>query len=213
MGRFFWERPAPAGVEVSALTFPDPAAPDVVGKFFEASAQLRPKRVLEVGTLQARPGYSSHSRAGFPEIADEDYVRLDIQAGADVDVVGDLHALPQAWTGRFDAFIANAVFEHLMRPWVAAKEVSRVLAPGGLFLAQTHQCFPLHGYPNDYFRFSREALRLVFEDAGLIVEACDYRGRCAIVPPADIVPPAGLRAWNEEFPSFILVSAWGRKPG
>jgi hypothetical protein len=185
---------------------------DVEARFQELLAVSKPRRVLEAGTLQALPGRSTHSRARFPDVLDEDYVKMDIQSGPDVDIVADLHAMPEPWSGRFDAFIANAVFEHLERPWVAAKEVFRVLAPGGAFLVVTHQSFPLHGYPNDFFRFSRDALRLIFEDAGLAVEASEYRSRCIIVPPDDLLPAAAVRSWNETFPSFILVAACGRKP-
>ena len=186
---------------------------DVPEHFWGAIDAKRPARMLEAGTLQALPGRSTHQRGRCPWLADSDYVRLDATAGADVDLVGDLHALPADWTGRFDAFLAVAVWEHLERPWIAAREVARVLAPGGLFLVSTHQCFPIHGYPSDYFRFSREALRLIFEDAGLVVTACAYRERCAIVPSAAVVPSDHLVQWNETWPSYVLVDAMGSKPG
>ncbi len=169
-------------------------------------------RVLEVGTLQSVPGRSTHGRAAFPLVRDEDYVKLDVAPGPDVDVVGDVHALPAEWSGRYDAFIAQAVWEHLQRPWIAAREVARVLAPGGKFFVVTHQTFPIHGYPSDYFRFSREALRLLFEDAGLVVDACDYKHRCLIVPMPPVLAPEQIDIWNKTYPSYILVGAAGRKP-
>jgi SAM-dependent methyltransferase len=184
---------------------------DVRAAFFAECARRRPGRVLEVGTLQAVPGRSTHHRGRFPDAVE--YIRSDIAPGPDVDVVADLHQLPAEWSGRFDAFVAVAVFEHLERPWRAAAEVARVLAPGGLFFVSTHQCFPLHGYPSDFFRFSREALRLIFEDAGLAVSACDYAMRCAIMPPAEMLPAAAAPSWNRDHPSFILVNAFGRNPG
>jgi SAM-dependent methyltransferase len=85
-------------------------------------------------------------------------------------VTADLHVLPQDWARRFDALVAVAVFEHLERPWIAAKEVARVLKPAGWCYISTHQTFPLHGYPSDFFRFSKEALALIFCDADLHVE-------------------------------------------
>ena len=185
---------------------------DVVASFWTEIGSKHTRRVLEAGTLQSVPGRSTHSKSHFTEVEDENYVRIDIAAGPDVDVVADLHRLPAEWTNSFDCFIANAVWEHLERPWIAAQEVARILRPGGLFLIATHQCFPIHGYPSDFFRFSRNALRLIFEDAGLIVSAADYRHRSAIVPPADIVPKEHLAGWNDTFPSFILVEATGWKP-
>lgn len=208
-----WRRIFGAKQNITAVPSPEVYEPkqQVENLFWQSVAQAEPKTVLEVGTLQALPGRSTHLMARFPKISPENYVRLDVIDGADVDVVGDLHHLPQEWTSKFDCFIANAVFEHLDRPWIAAKEVARVLAPGGLFFVGTHQCFPVHGYPSDFFRFSDSALRMIFEDAGLVVDACDYANRCMIVPPPEIVPSSMVIGWNKEFPSYIHVNASGRK--
>jgi SAM-dependent methyltransferase len=196
-----------------AMARPEPFTPeqDVRMLFWNAVRSDAPMRALEVGTRQAVPGVATKHQALFGAPGPREYICLDIEAGPDVDVVGDLHALPADWSGRFDAFVAVAVFEHLERPWVAAKEVARILAPGGRFFVSTHQCFPIHGYPSDFFRFSKEALRLILEDAGLVVEACDYEHRCLIVPPHKVVPSRKMRIWNKLEPSFLLVTAMGRK--
>lgn len=180
--------------------------------FWKEVAARTPMRVLEVGTRRSDPSRVTHKRGAFPWVADSDYVRLDIRAGIDVDMIGDLHKLPPEWTGTFGCVIADAVFEHLERPWIAAQEMSRILAPGGLFLVVTHQCYPIHGHPNDFFRFSKEALRLIFEDAGLTVSAAGYSDQCMIVPPESIVPYEILDHWNREFPSYAMVMVTGRKP-
>ena len=180
--------------------------------YFWQEAPRDARTVLEIGTKQAVPGRSTHSMAAFPAVKPQDYVRFDVEAGPDVDFVGDVHTLPNEWSNRFDAFVAMAVWEHLQRPWIAAKEVARVLAPQGKFLVVTHQTFPIHGYPSDYFRFSRDALRLLFEDAGLTVTACDYKNRCLIIPMDPIVPRAHVKDWNEAFPSYIHVGVAGYKP-
>lgn len=185
---------------------------NVVALFWQQVEARHPRRVLEAGTLRSDAARPTHSRANFPHVADSDYVRLDIRPGPDVDVVGNLHALPPSWTNSFDCFLAIAVWEHLERPWIAAREVARVLAPGGVFFISTHQSFPIHGYPNDYFRFSRDALRLLFEDAGLTVDAVDYLHRATIVPPAEIVALDNVVRWNRTFPSYIQVEATGHKP-
>lgn len=193
---------------------PDPFEPetDVAGHFRWHIATHKPKAVLEVGTRRTDPSRKTHRRDAFPWVSDADYLRLDIRDGLDVDVIGDIHALPSEWSGRFECFIADAVFEHLERPWIAAKEVARILAPGGCFFIVTHQCYPLHGHPSDFFRFSKEALRLIFEDAGLSVTSADYGLRCMIVPPESVVPTEILETWNREYPSFAHVKAFGVKP-
>jgi SAM-dependent methyltransferase len=162
-------------------------------------------RVLEVGTRRTDTERSTHTHRLFPAVARENYLMCDVRPGDDVDVIADLHELPADWSGRFDAVVANAVFEHLERPWLATREIARVLAPGGFCHVSTHQTFPLHGHPSDYFRFSTEALRLVFEDAGLRVLATGYRNRTRILLPEDVMPYHLQDDWNRRWPSYAIV--------
>jgi SAM-dependent methyltransferase len=199
------------GATVDALE-PEPAIYEQNIRWHQTVVARQPQSALEVGTLQAVKGVSTHQRAFFPMVPMENYIRFDIEKDDDVDVVGDIHALPPEWTGKFDLFIANAVWEHLDRPWIAAKEVARVLSPNGIFTVGTHQTFPLHGYPHDFFRFSKEALRLLFEDAGLVVDDCSYRSRCLNIPQSTILPAQHAIDWNRQFPSYVHVIAYGHKP-
>lgn len=162
-------------------------------------------RVLEVGTKQAVPGISTHSQASFPNVSRSNYVMIDVLPGPDVDIVANLHALPSEWDGTFQAFLAGAVFEHLERPWIAAREVARVLDEGGFCYIATHQTFPLHGYPSDFFRFSKEALSLIVEDAGLRVIECAYEHRARILMPEALLPGPYQDQWNADWPSYIVV--------
>ncbi len=168
--------------------------------------------VLEVGTKQAVEGESTHSQDEFTQVRRENYLMIDVEDGSDVDLVADLHKLPTDWTGRFDAFIAVAVFEHLERPWIAAKEVARILKPGGRCYIATHQTFPLHGYPSDFFRFSREALSLIFEDAGIRTLEVAYEHRTQIIAPTTIMPARYAKDWNAVWPSYLIVHLAGEKP-
>lgn len=179
-------------------------------RFLALVQSERPARVLEAGTRQWEDGKPTHHMDWFPHIVRADYVMVDIEEGADVDVVADLHALPEDWTGRFDAFVARSIWEHLQRPWIAAREVARVLKPHGIAYIESVHTFPLHGYPGDYWRFSKEALSLIFTDAGLDVEGADYFDRCKIVPPW--LDPKELEGWNQQFPSYTTVHIVGRKP-
>ena len=56
-----------------------------------------------------------------------------------------------------------------------------MLRRGGLVFVQTHQTFPLHAHPHDYWRFSTEALRLIFDDAGLETVDAAYEFRARIL--------------------------------
>jgi hypothetical protein len=146
------------------------APPSVADSLYEQMKEWllllpRGSRVLELGTLRSIPDRATIR----PDLAPQaEWLGSDFQAGADVDIVADAHSLT-AVTGReaFDAIMACSVFEHLARPWIAAKEIADALKPGGRVFVQTHFAFPIHGYPSDYFRFTREALALLFADAGL----------------------------------------------
>lgn len=117
--------------------------------------------VLELGTKQSVAGRSTMHRNWVPHAAE--FLGTDIEGGADVDIVANLHRLSQiVGSERFDVIISCSTFEHLRYPHVAAHELLKSLRVGGLVFVQTHQSFPLHGYPLDYFRFSRAALASLF---------------------------------------------------
>ena len=134
---------------------------DPLKEFCARLAERPAPRVLELGTLRSIAGRSTLHREWAPHAAE--HLGTDIEAGADVDVVADVHAL-SATLGEesFDALISCSTFEHLKYPHLAAHEVMKVLKVGGLLFTQTHQSFPIHAYPFDYFRFSREALAGLF---------------------------------------------------
>jgi SAM-dependent methyltransferase len=193
------------------------AAPDMSSsvprdRFSAAAASFgADARVLEIGTKQSIEGRATHAMQLFPQVPRSNYLMADVEAGADVDVIADLHALPQDWANRFNAVVAVAVFEHLERPWIAAREVARVLVPGGFCYISTHQTFPLHGYPSDFFRFSKEALALIFRDAGMHVSECAYEHRAKITAPNEFIALSYQDEWNATFPSYMVVNLFAEK--
>ena len=160
-------------------------------------------RVLEVGTR--RWGLEpTHHRAMFPNV--NEYIMSDFMDGTDVDVVSDLHDLNEFADDSFDGFYAASVFEHVQFPWVAAAAIYRVLKPGGWCYVATHQTFPVHGYPNDYNRWTDQGLRSLFEWNLFTVESAEMNTRCKIQKPAEVP------VWDEMAPAFIGVSVFARKP-
>lgn len=89
-------------------------------------------------------------------------VNLDAVHFANVDLVSTCDRLPFK-DKVFDLVISQAVFEHLPSPRNMAKEVFRVLKPGGRVLIDTAFMQPLHGDPNHYFNMTPEGLRLVLQ--------------------------------------------------
>lgn len=172
--------------------------------------QLDNPDVVEVGTLRQEPDFPTHHTEWALHGS---WLRADAYPGQDVDRVVDAHDLDELTFlsgGRrwFDAYVACSVFEHLRRPWVAMQAAADVVRPGGLVYVQTHQTFPLHGYPSDYFRFSKEALAGIMEDAGLEIVHAGYLYRCTIVPPPEVT------RWNtsRDVEAWLNVEALGRNP-
>lgn len=100
--------------------------------------------------------------AGNRKSDDPRLVRMDVISTPYVDLIGDAHALPFK-DGTFGFVHAAAVFEHLARPWLAAREILRVLRPGGIVFADCNFVFPYHGYPALYFNASADGMRVWFE--------------------------------------------------
>ena len=91
---------------------------------------------------------------------------VDIVADTGVDIVADAHELSFVLDGRlFDAVYSVSVFEHLLMPWKACVEISRVLRMGGLVFIHTHQTIGMHDMPWDFWRFSDTSWKGLFNEA------------------------------------------------
>ena len=90
---------------------------------------------------------------------------LDILDGRGVDVVADIHEMGSVLDDKFDFIFCVSVFEHLVMPWKAAIEMNRVLADGGIAFVLTHQTVGMHDLPWDYYRFSDQSWKGLFNAA------------------------------------------------
>ena len=127
-------------------------------RFYDMLKSIKSGRILEIGSRNLS---GVTRREMIPD--DMEYVGFDIMEGENVALVGDVHNLSKIVKScSFDAVFSISVFEHLIMPWKAAVEINRVLKTGGLFMAATHQTFPIHEIPNDFFRFSDNAWKGLF---------------------------------------------------
>lgn len=100
----------------------------------------------------------------FLEQAGYKLVSFDIYPGPCTDVVCDGHELPFA-DNQFDLVVTTSVFEHLYNPFQAAKEIARVLKPGGTLIGSAAFLEAYHA--NSYFHMSHLGLTEIFSRAGL----------------------------------------------
>lgn len=101
--------------------------------------------------------------AGFRPVYYENVVNFEIGSYPTTDVLGFAEDLPFA-DNSFDAVFSFAVLEHVKYPFQAAKEMTRVLKPGGRLAVSGAFLQPLHGYPHHYFNMTSLGLKTLFED-------------------------------------------------
>jgi len=136
-------------------------------------------RVLEIGS-RARSGINR--RHLFPATCE--YTGFDILPGENVTAVGDAHALSRLLPlNHFDFVFSVSVWEHLAMPWLVSLELNKVMKTGGLAMINTHQSWPVHEEPWDYFRFSDYSWDSLFNPAtGFEIVARGMGARCVMGP-------------------------------
>lgn len=139
------------------------------------------------------------------DLAKGNWYGIDMQEGRGVDQVADIHRLADDWGDRFTGVLCSEVLEHVKRPWVALPELSRVLRPGGWIVVTTLTAFPIHGFPDDYYRYTESGLRLLLEDAGFVDVETASAGAFAVT-----LNDHGAGIAKRDIP--IHVFSIGRKP-
>jgi len=158
----------------------------ILDLFLSNARQFKAPRVLELGTAQSIPGRSTMHREWLPNASE--WLGTDMQAGPgpDVDIVADVHRLSEV-VGResFDVIVSCSTLEHVRYVQLAAHGIMKTLKVGGLLFVQTHQSFPLHSYPSDYWRFGTDALMSLFPPEMGMQTVADYEFPCRIVSERD----------------------------
>lgn len=140
-----------------------------VKRFAQQLGSCQP--VLEIGG--AGLSYRTHFRSNH-------FICTDLKADPRVDVQASVYALPFA-ENSVEVVLLFEVLEHLAEPQGALNEVSRVLRPGGALALTAPQYWHEHGWPSDYFRYTRHGLRHLAESSGLFVESIAPMGGPALL--------------------------------
>lgn len=114
--------------------------------------------VYEFGALQVHDDdQTKYVKDMFPP-EDLQYVGCDMRPGQGVDSVQNLHKLdiPDNSVG---TIICLDTLEHVEFPRKAVSEMHRVLKPNGIMVISSVFEFPIHGYPDDYWRFTPSAFK------------------------------------------------------
>ena len=100
-------------------------------------------------------------------------INLDLFAEDEVDLQGDLLALPFS-DDSLDAVICNGVLEHVKKPEKAVNEIRRVLKNGAVAYVELPWMQGVHASPDDYQRWTPEGIQLLFYGLNIegLVVAC-----------------------------------------
>ena len=139
-----------------------------VGTWLASHVDLLRGRLLDAGcgNQPFREWYGPHV---------EQALCLDAAPLEGVHVVGMADALPFA-DASFDTLLVTEVLEHVNDAEAAAREMHRVLRPGGHALITVPYLYPTHEAPYDFRRFTHFGLRALLERHGLEVVALDAKG-------------------------------------
>jgi SAM-dependent methyltransferase len=156
--------------------------------------------------LEAASGDSVFlSLGGGPGRAHPELTNVNIGAFSNVDVVADVHRLPYA-DGSVHGIFCEAGFEHFSDPDAVAREMFRVLVPGGNAYSVTPFLQAYHGYPDHFQNLTLSGHRRLLERADFrVLEA----GTC--VGPLYALFDLTTVYINEYFPRslrFIARKGW-----
>jgi SAM-dependent methyltransferase len=100
----------------------------------------------------------------------DNVVNFEIVDYPSTDVLGIGEKLPFK-SNSFDAAFSLAVLEHVRLPFECARELARVLKPGGVLYVVVPFLQPFHGYPNHYYNMTSAGLKNLFS-GHLEIEEC-----------------------------------------
>lgn len=174
----FAERKARKLSRIRAL-LDHPTALDPSGHFYDyLSPELRHEfHIVDTSNVSAHE-YDPHAMALINQFPDgfvldcgaglrrtyyDNVVNFEICSYETTDVRGVGERLPFR-SGVFDAVFSLNVLEHVRDPFTCAREIIRVLKPGGRLYCVVPFLQPFHAYPHHYFNMTAQGLRNLFED-------------------------------------------------
>jgi SAM-dependent methyltransferase len=75
--------------------------------------------------------------------------------------------------GKFDLIIADQVFEHLLWPYRAGRNVYKMLRPGGRFMVMTPFLIRIHEVPFDCSRWTETGMKYFLAECGFDLNAIE----------------------------------------
>ena len=133
---------------------------------------------LEIGSREC--GHTVTFKQVFTDRAG-DYLGVDMAPGPGVDVALDLTTdfslVSRSLPKRFATIFCLSVLEHCRQPFLMAENIQRLLQPGGILYVSVPFAWEIHSFPSDYWRFTPEAVRLLFSELEFPPGCCAYHSQ------------------------------------
>ena len=120
------------------------------------------KSVLEVGSHNVNGSFRDHIQYFRPA----SYLGVDARAGPGVDQVCRAEDLLSTFgSASFDLIVSTEMLEHVAEWRIVVRNLKECVKPWGKLVITTRSFgFPLHQYPDDYWRFETYDLQHIFAD-------------------------------------------------
>lgn len=123
------------------------------------------KLIMEVGSYNVNGSLREYATRHNPAM----YVGVDMQYGPGVDIVCEAEYVDDIFLDQVDLIICTEMMEHC-RDWYGAFSAMHfALKLGGTLLLTTRSPgFPYHGYPDDWWRFTKDGMAHIMDAFGFL---------------------------------------------
>jgi glycosyltransferase involved in cell wall biosynthesis len=102
-----------------------------------------------------------------PERLGKEFINIDVFPFPEVDIVANATHLPLK-SNSVDAAVSESLFEHVPDASLVAKEMMRVVKPGGYIYVSAPFIHPYHASPDDFNRWTISGLKHMFPELEFI---------------------------------------------
>lgn len=102
-----------------------------------------------------------------PERLGDEFINVDIFPFPEVDIVSDATQLPFR-DNSVDAAVSESLFEHVPDAHLVAREMVRIVKPGGYVYVSAPFMHPYHASPDDFNRWTISGLKHMFSDLEIV---------------------------------------------
>ena len=210
--KYFLGRTLGMGLWVNSFAFPEENLPvptparHYIDTFLTEFDHLVKGRVVEFMPPFYQKRYIKRS-----EITSYDV--WDIVPSTPATIVADLQNAPEIGDGSFDTILCTHVLCNVQYPWLATREMHRMLDKGGIVLCTVPMV--LQGYaphPGDYYRFTTDSLRTLFQDYSKVELRTYGNSATASGSPQYLMSNhfsnSVLNYHDPVCPSIVAVAAW-----